>query len=116
MIIKETRLNVADNTGILEVQCIGFRGNLTVGRPGDIITVAAKRVSPQARKYWKDRMQAMIIRCVALSAGRADRAGFSDNAVVILNNARKPIGTRVFGPVSRRVKNREILSMAGVVV
>ena len=117
LIFRKTRLNVADNTGILIVECIAPKGGSDACGPGQMIKVCVKKVTPEARKYWKGTHDAIVVRTVGKSRGSiGDSISFSDNAAVMLGPNGDPIGTRVFGPISRKVKNRKILSMAKVVV
>lgn len=118
-VIKGTRLSVADNTGILQVECIGIPGNKTVATLGDVIKVCSKKVTPDARKYWKGVYDAVVVRLVARSSANSvssDKISFSDNAVVMIDKSGNPMGTRVFGVISRKVGRRSILSKAGVVL
>lgn len=116
-IYRKTRLNVADNTGILIVECIAPKGGKRACGPGEIIKVCVKKATPEGRKHWKGTHDALVVRTVGkFASGAQDVVSFSDNAVVMLNPSGDPIGTRVFGPISRKVENRKILSMAKVVV
>jgi large subunit ribosomal protein L14 len=118
-VIKGTRLTVADNTGILIVECIGIAGGKPVARLGEVITVCAKKVTPSARKHWKNVHKAVIVRTVSRSSAggmSSDKISFSDNAVVMIDGSGEPVGTRVFGPISRKVNKRSILSKGEVVL
>lgn len=117
LIFRKTRLNVADNTGILIVECIAPKNGSDSCGPGDIIKVCVKKATPEARKYWKSTHNAIVVRTTGRSRGAlGDLSSFSDNAAVILGANGEPMGTRVLGPISRKVKNRKVLSMAKVVV
>jgi large subunit ribosomal protein L14 len=117
LIHPKTRLNVADNTGILAVECIGPKSRTGACTAGQIIKVCVKKATPEARRHWKSTFYAVIVRTVGRSRNaRGDSTSFSDNAVVILNPNGEPTGTRVFGPISRAVAVRKVLSMASMVV
>lgn len=99
MIRHKTRLKVADNTGMRLVECISSG----VYEVGSFIRVAVKEVTPAARKYFKQPQLALVVRTVSKVRDGSSYVSFSDNAVVMVNQAREPLGTRVFGPVSRAV-------------
>ena len=116
MIHKQTKLVVADNSGIIQVQCIHVKRGKSCD-VGGLIKVCVKEVSPSVRaKYWKSTLNAVVVRT---RARNKDATGlytsFSDNAVVILDEKYEPICTRVFGPISRKVKIAKVVSMAPVV-
>jgi len=117
LIHPKTRLNVADNTGILVVECIAPRGRTGACGVGSIIKVCVKKATPEARKHWKSTFDAVVVRTVGRSRNASgDVTSFSDNAVAILGPNGEPMGTRIFGPVSREVTVRKVLSMACVVI
>ena len=117
LIHPKTRLNVADNTGILVVECIAPKGRTGACTAGEIVKVCVKKATPEARRHWKNTFDAVIVRTVGRSRNtRGDSTSFSDNAVVILNPNGEPMGTRVFGPISREVGIRMVLSMSSMVV
>lgn len=118
MIREQTRLEVADNSGARQVQCIRVLGGSKkrYASVGDIIVVAVKDAIPDRRVKKGDVMKAVVVRTskgVRRNDGTEIR--FDTNAAVILNNNLEPIGTRIFGPVTRelRVKNfMKIVSLA----
>ena len=118
MIIPESNLEVADNSGARRVQCIRILGGskrrwATVG---DVIVVSVKEAIPRGRVKKGDVHRAVIVR-TSKEIRRVDGTSirFDRNAAVLLNNANKPIGTRIFGPVTRELRARrymKIISLA----
>lgn len=118
MIIPESNLEVADNSGARRVQCIRIIGGskrrwATVG---DVIIVSVKEAIPRGRVKKGDVHRAVIVR-TAKEIRRPDGTTirFDRNAAVLLNNADEPIGTRIFGPVTRELRARrymKIISLA----
>jgi large subunit ribosomal protein L14 len=118
MIQMQTRLEVADNSGAKQVQCIKVLGGThrTVATVGDIIVVSVKSAIPKGKVKKGEKYRAVIVR-IAKEVRRNDGSyvKFDENAVVLINKQGETIGTRVFGPVSRelRVKNfSKIISLA----
>lgn len=117
MIQKETRLNVADNSGAKEVLCINFLGPKRLSaRIGDVIIVAVKKAQPGGLVKKSDVCKAVIVRTKydESRSGSDDRVRFDDNACVLLNENKEPRGTRIFGPVSRTLRGSfmKIVSLA----
>lgn len=118
MIQQESRLNVADNSGAKEVLCIRVLGNSgqTYARVGDKIVVTVKDAIPAGGVKKGTISRAVIVRTkhkVRRKDGSYIR--FDDNAVVLLNNADDPRGTRIFGPVARELRDKgymKIVSLA----
>jgi len=117
MIQRQTKVNVADNTGARKAQCIHLFGKKSVAKPGDIITVAIKEAAPYGTVKKSEVKKAVVIRTrkeFKRSSGIYIR--FDDNAVVIIDPKTKmPIGTRIFGPVARELKDKgftKIISLA----
>ncbi len=122
MIQSFTRLNVADNTGAKELMCIKVlcgskRRYATVG---DVIVASVKKAIPTGKIKKGQVVKAVIVRTkkeVHRENGSVIR--FDDNAAVVLDNKREPVGTRIFGPVSREVRYAgfmKIVSLAPEVV
>lgn len=118
MIQVESKLKVADNTGAKVVQCIKVLGG--TGRRyasvGDVIVVAVKQAIPGGTAKKSDISRAVIVR-TNKEVGRKDGSyiRFDDNAVVLINAQGEPIGTRIFGPVARELREKhymKIVSMA----
>ena len=117
MIQMRTILEVADNSGARRISCIHAIGN-QVGRVaslGDVITANVKEASPDGNVKKGDVVKAVIVR-TKKEYRRKDGTyiRFDDNAAVLINDAREPIGTRVFGPVSRELREREFLKIVSL--
>jgi len=118
MIREQSNLEVADNSGARRVECIKVLGGSRrrTASIGDIIVVSVKEAIPRGRVKKGDIHKAVIVRTareIHRSDGTAIR--FDRNAAVLINNQGEPIGTRIFGPVTRelRAKNQmKIISLA----
>jgi large subunit ribosomal protein L14 len=122
MIQMETNLDVADNSGARRVQCIKVLGGSKrkYATVGDIIVVSVKEAIPRGRVKKGQVMKAVVVR-TAKGVRRADGSliRFDRNAAVLINQQGEPIGTRIFGPVTRelRAKNHmKIISLAPEVI
>lgn len=118
MIQMETNLDVADNSGARRVQCIKVLGGSKrkYATVGDIIVVSVKEAIPKGRVKKGQVMKAVVVR-TAKGVRRADGSliRFDRNAAVLINQQGEPVGTRIFGPVTRelRAKNHmKIVSLA----
>ena len=118
MIQMQTNLDVADNSGARRVQCIKVIGGSKrrYARIGDTIVVSVKEAIPRGRVKKGQVMKAVVVR-TAKGVRRQDGSiiRFDRNAAVLINAAGEPIGTRIFGPVTRelRAKNHmKIVSLA----
>ena len=118
MIQMQTNLDVADNSGAKKVQCIKVLGGAKrkYASVGDVIVVSVKDAIPRGRVKKGDVLKAVIVRTakgILRNDGTAIR--FDGNAAVLINNQGEPIGTRIFGPITRelRAKNHmKIISLA----
>ncbi|MAV99196.1 MAG: 50S ribosomal protein L14 [Rhodobiaceae bacterium] len=118
MIQMQTNLGVADNSGAKRVQCIKVLGGSKrkTAHIGDTIVVTVKEAIPRGRVKKGDVLKAVIVRTakgILRNDGTAIR--FDGNAAVLINNQGEPIGTRIFGPITRelRAKNHmKIISLA----
>ncbi len=118
MIQMQSVLDVADNSGARRVMCIKVLGGSKrrYARVGDIIKVSVKEAIPRGRVKTGDVLKAVVVRTrkgVRRHDGSIIR--FDNNAVVLLNNQNQPIGTRIFGPVTRELRNElfmKIISLA----
>ena len=122
MIQTETMLEVADNSGARRVQCIKVLGGSKrkYASVGDIIVVSIKEAIPRGRVKKGDIHRAVVVR-TAKEIHRTDGSAirFDRNAAVLINPQNEPIGTRIFGPVTRelRAKSRmQIISLAPEVI
>ena len=117
MIQTESVLNAADNSGARRVQCIKVLGgsHRRYARVGDIIKVTVKDAIPRGRVKKGDVMKAVVVR-TRHGVRRVDGSliRFDKNAAVLLNDADQPVGTRIFGPVTRELRARfmRIISLA----
>ncbi len=118
MIISETNLDVADNSGARRVQCIKVLGGSKrkAASVGDIIVVSVKEAIPRGRVKKGDIQRAVVVR-TAKEVRRTDGTAirFDRNAAVLINNQGEPIGTRIFGPVTRELRSKghmKIVSLA----
>ncbi len=118
MIQSTTNLDVADNSGARRVMCIKVLGGAQrrYATVGDIIVVSIKDAIPRGRVKKGDVMKAVVVR-TAKEVRRQDGSciRFDRNAAVLINNQGEPVGTRIFGPVTRelRAKNHmKIVSLA----
>jgi large subunit ribosomal protein L14 len=122
MIQMRTILRVADNSGAKKISCIHARGG-SVGpyaRLGDIITASVKEAAPDGTVKKGAVVRAVIVR-TRKEHRRADGTyiRFDENAGVLVNDQGEPIGTRVFGPVARELRERKfmkIISLAPEVI
>ncbi len=107
MIQMQSRLLVADNSGAKEVQCIKVLGgsHRNIAGIGDVIVVSIKDAIPRGRVKKGDVHRAVIVRTIS-SLKRADGTviRFDTNAAVLINKDGNPIGTRIFGPVTRELR------------
>jgi len=114
MIQTESTLDVADNSGARRVACIRVLGG--AGRRfasvGDVIVVSVKEAIPNARVKKGEVKKAVIVR-TRKEIARADGSyiRFDDNAAVLIDNQREPIGTRIFGPVARELRARKFMKI-----
>jgi large subunit ribosomal protein L14 len=118
MIQVETNLDVADNSGARRIQCIRVLGGSRrrFAGVGDIIVVAVKDAIPRGRVKKGEVLRAVIVR-TAKDIHRADGSAirFDRNAAVLINKQGEPIGTRIFGPVTRELRAKgymKIVSLA----
>ena len=114
MIQTETVLNIADNSGARKVLCIKVLGGSRkrYARIGDIIKVTVKDAIPRGKVKKGDVYDALVVR-TKHGVRRADGSliRFDGNAAVLLDNKREPIGTRVFGPVTRELRAKKYLKI-----
>jgi len=114
MIQMQSRLAVADNSGAKMVQCIKVLGGSKrrYAGIGDVIKVSIKEAIPRGRVKKGDVYNAVVVRTkkgVRRSDGSVIR--FDTNAAVLLNNQLQPIGTRIFGPVTRELRSENFMKI-----
>jgi len=118
MIQMKTKLEVADNSGARSVQCVKVLGGSKrkTASIGDIIVVSVKEAIPRGRVKKGDVHKAVIVR-TRFAIRRADGSSvrFDRNAAVLISKEGEPIGTRIFGPVTRELRSKgymKIISLA----
>ena len=118
MIQAESNLEVADNSGARRVQCIKVLGGSKrkYASVGDVIVVTVKEAIPRGRVKKGEVLQAVVVR-TAKDIRRKDGSSirFDSNAAVLINRQGEPIGTRIFGPVTRELRAKrymKIISLA----
>jgi large subunit ribosomal protein L14 len=114
MIQVETVLEVADNSGARKVACIRVLGGSRrrYASVGDLIVVSVKDAIPNARVKKGEVRRAVVVRTArAISRSDGSFIRFDDNAAVILDNQKEPIGTRIFGPVARELRARKFMKI-----
>lgn len=130
MIMEQTMLDCADNTGARSIQCIKVLGGSKrrYATVGDVVIGVIKSATPTCelfQKSTKKDKQKRVVRCVIVRARKAVRredgsyVRFDRNAAVIINPAGEPRGTRIFGAVARELRQKgfmKIVSLAGEVV
>jgi large subunit ribosomal protein L14 len=114
MIQVETNLEVADNSGARRVQCIKVLGGSKrkYAHVGDVIVVSIKEAIPRGRVKKGDVVQAVVVRTakeIRRDDGTAIR--FDTNAAVLINKQGEPIGTRIFGPVTRELRAKKYMKI-----
>jgi len=122
MIQMRSILDVADNSGARKIAVINPIGG-SIGRYarlGDLVTASVKEASPDGTVKKGAVVKAVIVRTVKENRRRdGSYIKFDDNAAVLINDAREPVGTRVFGPVARELRERKfmkIISLAPEVI
>lgn len=117
MIQMQTVLNVADNTGARSVMCIKVLGGSKrrYAQVGDIIKVSVKEAAPRGRAKKGDVFNAVVVR-TAKGVRRPDGSvvKFDGNAAVLLNAKLEPIGTRIFGPVTRELRTEKFMKIVSL--
>ena len=118
MIQAESNIDVADNSGARRVQCIKVLGGSKrkYASVGDVIVVTVKEAIPRGRVKKGEILQAVVVR-TAKDINRKDGTSirFANNAAVLINKQGEPIGTRIFGPVTRELRAKrymKIISLA----
>ncbi|MBB4266033.1 50S ribosomal protein L14 [Roseospira visakhapatnamensis] len=114
MIQMQTNLDVADNSGARRVMCVKVLGGskrMTAGI-GDVIVVSVKEAIPRGRVKKGDVHRAVIVR-TAKEIRRPDGSAirFDGNAAVLINKQNEPIGTRIFGPVTRELRAKKFMKI-----
>jgi len=117
MIQQETRVKVADNSGAKEILVIRVLGGSRrrYGRIGDIIIGSVKKALPNGAVKKGQVVRAVIVRTnKELSRPDGSRIRFDDNAAVIIQLDKNPVGTRVFGPVGRELREQRFMKIVSL--
>jgi len=114
MIQKETLLNVADNSGAKRVCCICVLGGTRrrFATIGDVVVVSVKEAIPNSKVRKGDVAKAVIVR-TKKEISRIDGSWirFDENAAVLIDQNREPVGTRIFGPVARELRAKRFMKI-----
>jgi large subunit ribosomal protein L14 len=117
MIQMQSHLDVADNSGARRVMCIKVLGGSKrrYAGVGDVIRVSIKDAIPRGRVKKGEVYRAVVVRTVS-GVRRSDgsKIRFDSNAVVLLNNQGAPIGTRIFGPVTRELRTEQFMRLVSL--
>lgn len=117
MIQMQSKVAVADNSGAKEVQCIKVLGGSqhNIAKLGEIIVVSVKNCIPHGKVKKGEIFRALIVR-TAKEIKRKDGSTikFDNNAVVLINKTKEPIGTRIFGPIAREIRNKGFMRIVSL--
>lgn len=117
MIQMQSILDVADNSGAKKIACITILGG-SKGKYagiGDVITASVKEAAPDGNVKKGQVVKAVIVRTVKTQRRRdGSLIRFDQNAAVLINDAREPIGTRVFGPVARELRDKKFMKIVSL--
>ncbi|MGI6213540.1 MAG: 50S ribosomal protein L14 [Christensenellales bacterium] len=114
MIQPQSRLKVADNSGAKEIECIRVLGGSFVrsGDITDVIVASVKSAIPGGKVKKGQVVKAVIVRtCKGLARKDGSFIRFDDNAAVIIDNQKQPVGTRIFGPVARELREKDYMKI-----
>ena len=117
MIQMQTNLDVADNSGARRVMCIKVLGGSKrrYAQIGDVIKVTIKEAAPRGRVKKGEVYHAVVVRTAkGLRRGDGSAIKFDGNAAVLLNAKLEPIGTRIFGPVTRELRNERFMKIVSL--
>jgi large subunit ribosomal protein L14 len=117
MIQMQTNLEVADNSGARRVQCIKVLGGSKkmVASVGDIIVVSIKDAIPRGKVKKGQVHKAVVVRTVKEIARKdGSYIRFDRNAAVLINDQSEPVGTRIFGPVTRELRSRDFMKIVSL--
>jgi len=117
MVMQETRLKVADNTGAREILVIKVLGGSKVksGNIGDVVVGTVKKAIPNSNMPKGKVVKAVIVRTVeGVRRNDGSYIKFDDNACVIIKDDKSPIGTRVLGPVARELREKDYMKIVSL--
>ncbi|GJL85941.1 MAG: 50S ribosomal protein L14 [Micavibrio sp.] len=122
MIQMQSRMEVADNSGARQVQCIKVLGgsHRRTANIGDVVIVSVKEAIPRGRVKKGTVQRAVVVRSRhGLQRNYGEKIRFDTNACVLISNNGEPVGTRIFGPVTRELRGKgymKIISLASEVL
>lgn len=117
MVMQESRLKVADNSGAKELLVIRVLGGSTVksGNIGDIVVGTIKKAIPNGTVGKGKVVRAVIVRTKqGLRRNDGSYIKFDDNACIIIKDDKSPVGTRVFGPVARELRDKDFMKIVSL--
>lgn len=117
MIQIQTKLNVADNSGARQLQCIKVLGDSRrrYARVGDLISCSVKNAIPGGNVKKGEVVTAVVVRTKKeLRRKDGSYIRFDENAAVIINKEQEPVGTRIFGPVARELRERNYMRIVSL--
>ncbi len=117
MIQVESVLDIADNSGAKSVKCIKVLGGSRrrYASVGDIIVVSIREALPNSKVRKGDTARAVIVRTKKeLRRPDGSYIRFDTNSAVIINNAKEPVGTRIFGPVARELRAKKFMKIVSL--
>ncbi len=117
MIHNESRLKVADNSGakeLLVIRCLGG-SNRKTSNIGDVVVCSVKEAAPGGAAKKGQVVKAVIVRTkYGISRENGSYIKFDDNAAVIIKDDKTPLGTRIFGPVARELRDRDFMKIVSL--
>ncbi|MBR4928208.1 MAG: 50S ribosomal protein L14 [Oscillospiraceae bacterium] len=117
MVQMQSYLKVADNTGAKEIMCIRVLGGTRrrYANIGDVIVASVKKAQPGGTVKKGDVVKAVIVRSTkGMRREDGSYIRFDENAAVIIGNDKNPVGTRIFGPVARELRDKDYLKIASL--
>lgn len=117
MIQVESKLDVADNSGAKKINCIKVLGGSKrrYASIGDLIVVSVKEAMPHSKVKKGDVFRAVVVRTKKeISRDNGSYISFDTNSAVLLNKSLEPIGTRIFGPVARELRQKNFMKIVSL--
>lgn len=117
MIQMQTMLNVADNSGARKIRCIKVLGGSKrrYAGIGDVFIGAVQEATPGANVKKKDVVRCVVVRTVKeILRKDGSYIRFDENACVVINNDGSPVGTRIFGPVARELRDKKYMKIVSL--
>lgn len=117
MIQEYTNLEVADNSGARKLRCFKVLGGSKrrYARIGDIVKCSVREAIPESNIKKGTVVEAVIVRqCKELKRQDGSTIRFDNNAAVIINKAKEPVGTRIFGPVARELREKQFMKIVSL--